>query len=338
MNFIKKWINTDAGKIPVVNTSLDWTDNFGTIKARLTFGRMNYKVEPGIYAVGNPNSDSFVFVSANYKMSFDVLRSNLSGIDAWILVLDTDGINVWCAAGKGTFGTKEIVNRIKITGLEKIVNNRRLIVPQLGAPGVSFYDVKKFSSFSVTYGPVRASDIPEFIKSGMKATEDMRKVRFTLYDRVVLIPAEIVLGKTYLIYAAFVMFVLSGLNKNGYSVSLIFDKGVLSILNVLIAFFAGAAISPLLLPWLPGRSFSLKGFFTGIIGFIISYYCGLTGNNALKIFAWFLLFSSAVSFLTMNFTGASTYTSLSGVKKEMKYAVPMQIAGAISGLLIWAIK
>ena len=66
---------------------------------------MNYKVDPGLYAIGNPNERSPVLVTANYKMSFDNLREALPGRDAWILVLDTRGINVWCAAGKGTFGT-----------------------------------------------------------------------------------------------------------------------------------------------------------------------------------------------------------------------------------------
>ena len=74
---------------------------------------MDYRVEPGLYAVGSPTADSPVLVSANYKMSFDRLRSALPGVDAWILVLDTKGINVWCAAGKGTFGTDELVRRIE---------------------------------------------------------------------------------------------------------------------------------------------------------------------------------------------------------------------------------
>jgi len=66
--------------------------------------RMSYAISPGLYAVGNPTKESDVFVSANYKLSFDVLRRELKGFNAWILVLDTKGINVWCAAGKGTFG------------------------------------------------------------------------------------------------------------------------------------------------------------------------------------------------------------------------------------------
>lgn len=335
MDFIKRWIATGSGKVPEVCSALNYTDRIGTISSRLTFGRMDYKVEPGIYAVGNPGAGSMVLVSANYKMSFDVLRSNLAGINAWILVIDTKGINVWCAAGKGTFGTAEIVNRIKITGLEKIVNHKKLIIPQLGAPGVSYHEVKELSGFSVIYGPVRALDIKAFIENGMKATPEMRRVRFSFYDRLVLVPAEIVMGMNYLIYAAAIIFILSGLNKNGYSPGLVLDKGFSGVINLLMAFFAGAVTGPLLLPWLPGKSFSMKGFYAGIIIFLVLYYFGLTGNIIFEIVAWFLLFISVSSFLTMNFTGASTYTSLSGVKKEMKYALPLQIAGIIIGVGMW---
>ena len=65
-------------------------------------------------------------VTANYKLSFDALRSQLADLDAWILVLETNGINVWCAAGKGTFGTDELVHRIRECQLEKVVKTRNL--------------------------------------------------------------------------------------------------------------------------------------------------------------------------------------------------------------------
>ena len=149
--WIKGQIETPVGKVSVVHTELSSADKFGTWKARWGIGRMKYRIEPGLYAVGNPSDNSPVFVSANYKMSFDSLRKSLSGIDGWIMVIDTKGINVWCAAGKGTFGTDEIASRIAICGLDKVVSHRRIILPQLGAPGVSAHKVKEKSGFTVTY-------------------------------------------------------------------------------------------------------------------------------------------------------------------------------------------
>ena len=113
----------------------------GAVMVRWGINRDNYRVNPGLYAVGTPGQESDVFVTANYKLSFDALRKNLAGVNGWILVLDTKGVNVWCAAGKGTFGTKELVNRIKLVLLEKVVNHKRLILPQLGATGVAAHNV-----------------------------------------------------------------------------------------------------------------------------------------------------------------------------------------------------
>ena len=139
-----------------------------------------------------PGPDSPVLVSANYKMSFDRLRRELEGIDAWILVLDTKGINVWCAAGKGTFGTEELTARIGRFRLAEVVTHRTLILPQLSAPGVAGHVVKQRTGFRVVYGPVRAADLPAFLKAGNKATPEMRQVRFGFLDRLVLTPMELV--------------------------------------------------------------------------------------------------------------------------------------------------
>lgn len=85
-------------------------------------------------------------------MSFDILRKEMHGLDGWVLVLDIKGINVWCAAGKGTFGTQELINRIAIVQLEKVVSHKTVILPQLGAPGISAHEVAKLSGFKVLYG------------------------------------------------------------------------------------------------------------------------------------------------------------------------------------------
>jgi len=329
------WIDTPEGKIPRVSSELTGADRRGTFKVRLGFGRMNYKVDPGLYALGNPGKDSIVLVSANYKLSFDSLRKELTGLDAWILVLDTKGINVWCAAGKGTFGTLEIVHRVEATGLRNVVDHRNLLLPQLGAPGVSAHGVKKFSGFTVIYGPVRAVDIDAFLKAGMTATKEMRTVRFSFYDRLLLLPIEITIGFKYLLIACVIFFLLSALLEYGLGGGLNLTIGIRSVVNLSLAFLAGAVLGPLLLPWLPGRRFSLKGFFSGAVLFLFLLFAGLTGSTRMETAAWLLIITAISSFLTMNFTGASTYTSLSGVRKEMRFAVPLQIMAAVAGLGLW---
>jgi acetyl-CoA decarbonylase/synthase complex subunit gamma len=108
---------------------------------------------------------------------------------------------------------------------------------------------------------------------------------------------------------------------------------------ILSAILAGAVLTPVLLPWLPGRAFSLKGLSLGLLGAIIliafRWDDWITITGRLEIIAWLLLIPALSAYLAMNFTGASTYTSLSGVKKEMRWALPLQISAAIVGLILW---
>ena len=93
--FVVGTVQTAIGEVPKVSSVLKWTDRWGSIKARWNIGRMNFKIDPGLYALGNPGNESPVLVTANYKMSFDRLRQALPNQNVWILVLDTNGVNVW---------------------------------------------------------------------------------------------------------------------------------------------------------------------------------------------------------------------------------------------------
>lgn len=327
---------TPSGIVPAVKTVLEFSDRLGGWKARWAISRMNYKIPPGIYAVGSPTDSSPVFVSANYKMSFDRLRANLDSIDGWILVLDTKGINVWCAAGKGTFGTSELVLRIGLTGLDKIVSHRKIIVPQLGAPGVAAHLVKKQTGFKVIYGPVRAVDIKEFLAKDMKADKAMRQVRFDFADRMTIVPTDLILSSKYAFITAAILLIFSGLGEGIYSVSQAFSAGLINALIILAVYILATVLPVALLPYLPGRSFSAKGGWVGVIlsAALIYYFSGIMPNR-LILLSWILIIVAISSYIAMNFTGASTYTSLSGVRKEMKVAVPVQIIFAAGGLILF---
>ena len=336
-NYITGHIHTVAGKVPVVSTLWTSRDIISTIKVRWSWGRNHYRVKQGLYATGSPDENSNVFVTANFKLSFDHLLRALNGMNAWILVLDTKGINVWCAAGKGTFGTKELVYRIKAHELGSIVSHRKVILPQLGATGVSANKVKKQTGFHVIYGPVRAEDIPAFVSSGFKATPEMRKVRFNFVDRAKLIPVEIAGGKNYLFIALAIIFILSGLNPHGYSIDIAWQDGGKSVVNLLAAYIGGCVLTPLLFPWIPFRMFFLKGLTVGWIIAALLMFVHFMGNNLFGIISWYLIMGGISSFLAMNFTGSSTFTSLSGVRKEMKIALPVQIGSAGVGLIGWVV-
>lgn len=337
--FVNGSVQTPVGPVPRVSSSLVWADRLGTFKARWGIGRMHYTVTPGLYALGNPNTQSPVLVTANYKMSFDKLREALPGRDMWILALDTRGINVWCASGKGTFGTSELIARIESSGLAQIVSHRALILPQLSGPGVAAHQVKKSSGFRVIYGPIRSRDLPAFLDAGLEATPEMRIKTFTIWERIELIPMELMGALKPGILVIIIFFLLAFLGRSGEGWISALSHGLFSALALLAAILAGAVLVPLLLPWLPGRAFSVKGLSLGALFAATGAACfwggWITTMGGLEILAWVLLLPAVSAYLAMNFTGASTYTSLSGVKKEMRWGLPLEIGAGIVGTILW---
>jgi len=311
--------------IQPMTSTITWANRWDHFLARWGVDRSGHRVEPGLYALGNHTSDSPVFVTANYTLSFDALRSALTGVDGYIMVLDTQGINVWCAAGKGTFGTDELVHRVEETALRDVVSHRVLILPQLGAPGVAAHEVKKRAGFKVEYGPVRADDLPEYLKTH-RATPEMRRVRFGLRDRLVLIPVELVHVLLPTLIAAAVVFFVSGL---------------LASLAVVAAVLAGVVLFPFLLPWLPTRDFSSKGF---ILGGLVALPFALAALLSTPDATWWRRLGAALTlllplppltaYLTLNFTGSTTFTSRSGVRREMFTYIPIMAWMAGIGILL----
>jgi hypothetical protein len=316
-------MNTE--NIPAVSTNLSLGDRLGHWRVRWTIGRMRYMVEPGLYRVGTPGEESPVLVTANYKLTFDILRSELKGINAWILVLDTKGINVWCAAGKGTFGTAELVRRVQDTRLSDVVSHRKLLVPQLGATGISAHEVLGSCDFRVVYGPVRASDIKAFLEAGMHATEKMRRVTFTIGERLELVGAELGPAVKWIVLLVFLVLLLdSGDYVTGRLLNIVRISA-----PVLAGFLAGTVFVPILLPWIPGHAFSFKGAVLGAVtvGLIIALLPGVhTVPGKIQML---LLGTTVASFFAMQFTGSTTYTSPSGVEWEMRRALPFHVGAVV---------
>lgn len=321
--------------IPVVSTAPSLADRAGTCLTRLGVTRNHYHVAPGLYCIGNPDESAPVVVSANYKLSFDVLRFQLCNHNVWLLVLDTHGINVWCAAGKGTFSSTELVRRIGMSGLENLVTHRQLIVPQLGATGIDAFQVKKESGFGVRYGPIRALDLPGFLDSGGEESPGMRVVTFKLAERAVLIPVEFYLLARLLFWLVPISFVISGFGPDIWSPSRCYSRGLVFVAAILNGLVAGLVLVPLLLPWLPGKPFSVKGFVAGAgcgALFFVLLPLPLSGLEQGALFIATVVISS---YLGMNFTGSTPYTSPSGVEWEMKRAIPLQLAAAVTAILLW---
>jgi hypothetical protein len=334
-HFVEGFAETEAGPVPRVKTRLEGSDHLGTVSVRLGGVRENYRVAPGLYCAGQAGPDSEVLVTANYKLSFDALRRELGGLDVWILVLDTRGINVWCAAGKKIFGTDELVRQVNAVGLEKRVSHRRLILPQLGATGVSAPEVKKRCGFRVVWGPIQARDLKPFLEADMNAGPAMRRVTFTTAERTVLVPVEISYMKKPVLIALLLIFLLSGIGPQIFSLGAAWSRGLLGGLALAAGILAGAVVTPVLLPWLPGTAFSRKGTLLGVAAGLAVVVVSWGRVGALGALALLLFTTVMSSYLAMNFTGSTTYTSPTGVEKEMRRAIPLQAGALVLAVIAW---
>ena len=317
----------DDAVIKKTQSTLTFKNHLDHIKARIGLRRNEHLVIPGLYTLGSPDENSKVFVTANYTLSFDALRSALKGLDCFILVLDTHGINVWCAAGKGTFGTDELVNRINAVKLHEHVKHHKVILPQLGAPGIISFEVKERTGFKVEFGPVKASDLPEYLKS-RKVDTEIRRVRFGVLDRAVLIPVEF--RSPFMILMILLSLFFFGDLVNHYTIG-----------GWLAAIFSGLVLFPLLLPWLPTKDFTAKGFQLGGLIAAVFGYLIFVDNPDVEIWRLsghiigsFLLWTSITAFLALNFTGSSTFASRSGVRKEIFTYGPVMAVMAVFGTTV----
>jgi hypothetical protein len=313
--------------IPIVTSRLSIRDRWGFIRMRLGIGRTRYTIHPGLYGIGDPDPQSPVFVTANYKMSFDILRRDLTSINGLILVLDTRGINVWCAAGKGTFGTEELIRRINLTRLSQVVSHRNLILPQLGAVGVAAHEVKKQIGFKVCYGPVYSRNIRVFLENGCKVDPEMRRIRFSLSDRLAVTPLELFPALKY--YPLFILFFLLKTELLNEPL-ILFLRDSLGLLGAVIT---GSVLVPILLPLIPGAAFSFKGAFLGF--FFSLVWSQITVQSLMNTLTNLLIYTSAASYLALNFTGTSTFTNMSGVYKEMRISLPLMIPSLVVGMILY---
>ncbi|BEP27850.1 mercury methylation corrinoid protein HgcA [Helicovermis profundi] len=285
-------------------------------------------MKPGLYAIGSPSENDNLIVTCNYKLTFDIVRNSLEGINIWLLLLDTDGVNVWCAAGKGSFGSAELIYSLEKFNVERHINHKNIIVPQLGAPGIQSHLVKEITGFTIKYGPIHIKDLKNYINNGYKTDENIRKVTFNLFDRLKVSTLELVIGMKYFLIAMISLLILTFIIP-----SFNLSRSLKLINHYFLTLITATILFPALLPYLPFRMFYKRAFILGVlfnIIFLVSYNsCSLfsIGNSIISVVL--------ISYIGLNFTGSSTFTSLSGVKKEMNEAVPiLSILGILSIFVI----
>jgi NAD-dependent dihydropyrimidine dehydrogenase PreA subunit len=141
-------------------------------------------VKTGLIKIGQPDKESQVFLTGNYHLSVLRVRRALKGQNAYLLVANSRGINVWCAAAGGHLTHHDVISVLELSGVENLVDHRKIILPQLAACGVEAKIVQQKTGWRVVWGPVSAADIPAYLKNHRVKTPGMKTVKFPLEGRL----------------------------------------------------------------------------------------------------------------------------------------------------------
>ena len=138
----------------------------------------------GLIRIGHPGRDAPVLLTCNFRLTVARVQRALEGLNAYLLVANSRGVNVWCGATGGLLTNHDVVSVLKTSGIDRLVDHRNLILPQLAATGVEARVVHEKTGWCAIWGPVEASAIPEFLAEGLRATPEMRTVRFPWPRRI----------------------------------------------------------------------------------------------------------------------------------------------------------
>jgi len=141
-------------------------------------------VVPGLRRIGTPDRDSPVVVTGNFHLTVRRVEKALTSQNCYLLVVQSKGINVWCASAGGEMNTHSIITALKTSDIASLVDHRELILPQLSATGIDTKLLKKVSGWKGKWGPVYANSLPELIANGHIKTQEQRRVRFDLPFRM----------------------------------------------------------------------------------------------------------------------------------------------------------
>ncbi|MHA1293088.1 MAG: HgcAB-like fusion protein [Promethearchaeota archaeon] len=148
------------------------------------FRWVGFSTEPKLIKVGNPTKESPVLLTCNFILTVKRVLKAIKGLDCYLLVAPSNGINVWCGACGDDFHTDSVLSIIKTSKINDMISHRTLILPQLSAPGIDPILIKKKTGWDVKFGPVYAKDISNYIKNDFTKTRKMREVKFTISKRI----------------------------------------------------------------------------------------------------------------------------------------------------------
>lgn len=263
--------------------------------AGIAFPGFNLHIKPGLYPIGSPNEEDPILVTSNYYVTYKRVITSLKAqsIKAWILVVDTKGVNVWCSAAGGIFTAEKIISQIEATNLSEFISHKNLILPQLSAAGIDHLILQK-AGWDTKFGPIDINDLGEYLLNQYQKTPKMSQIEFPLQKRI----------ENTISHNCFISLILLPLilliDILAHPIAFLrpwADWLLPNILFLLLYIWIFGLLFGIIYPILPFKSGFLKGI---IISIIIAPICALLffNNSNLDLFmsvSTLLFYSTAIS-------------------------------------------
>jgi acetyl-CoA decarbonylase/synthase complex subunit gamma len=126
------------------------------------------QVQPGIYEINSPKPDSPVLVTTNFSITYFAVANEVegSGLPAWLVVTDAEGMSVLTAWAAGKFDAERIAKAIKGFNVADKISKKRIVLP--GHVAVLSGEVEEeLPGWEIRVGPREAVDLPAFMKQAL---------------------------------------------------------------------------------------------------------------------------------------------------------------------------
>jgi len=123
------------------------------------------QVQPGIYEINSPKPESPVLVTTNFSITYFAVANEVegSGLPAWLVVTDAEGMSVLTAWAAGKFDAERIAKAVKGFDVASKVSKKRIVLP--GHVAVLSGELEEeLPDWEIRVGPREAVDIPAFMK------------------------------------------------------------------------------------------------------------------------------------------------------------------------------
>ena len=126
------------------------------------------QVQPGLYELNSPSPDDPLLVTTNFSITYFSVANEVegSGLPAWLLVSDAEGMSVLTAWAAGKFDAERIAKDVKAFNVRDKVNQRRIVIPGHVAV-ISGELEEELPDWEIRVGPREAVDLPAFMKQAL---------------------------------------------------------------------------------------------------------------------------------------------------------------------------